>query len=119
MKVQLTEKDGASLLQSQNDFSVFGRHTVLEDAARSCGSDAGCIDVVFQRDWNSVQWAAPLPALLLGFHFLGGCERLLSRDCNKRIDRLVVVSDSRQTRLSQINGGCIATAKQICRLLQC
>src|SRR5262245_50193531 len=104
MKIQFAEKDGAGLLQSQDDFSVLGRHAVLEYATRSSGSDAGCIDVVFQPDWNSVQWAAPLATLLLGFHFLGRCKRLLSRDCDNRIDRFVVFVDSRQTRFCQING---------------
>ena len=104
MKVQFAQKNGVGLLQAHDDFCVLGRNTLLEDTARSGGSDAGCINVVLQGNRNPMQWSASFPAPLLGFHFTRRCKRLLPRHCNEGINRLVVLVDSIETRLCKIDG---------------
>ena len=86
MEIQLAEKNRAGFFQTYDNFRVFGRYAVFEHAARGSRPNAGRIDVVLQRDGDAVKRPAPLAALLFGFHFARGRERLLSRDRDEGID---------------------------------
>jgi len=61
-------------------FRVFGRDAVFEDATRGGGPNAGCIDVVLQRDGNAVQRTANMSSSALAIQTIG------LRQC-VRIDR--------------------------------
>ena len=117
MEIQLAEDNRAGSFQTHDNFCIFGRNAVFEDAARGGRPDAGRIDVVLQRDGNAVQRPAPLAALLFGFHFARRRERLLSRDRDERVDHGVELIDSLEARLSEIDRRCTSPSKKIGSLL--
>ena len=113
MEIQFAEKNRAGFFQTDDNFRIFGRNPVFEDAARCGRPDAGRIDVVLQGDGNAVERPAPLAALLFGFHFACRRERLLSRDRDERVDRGVEPIDSLEARLSEIDRRCTSPSKKI------
>ncbi len=58
MQVGLAEKDGACFFQFHNNHGVMFGHEIRQDLGPSRCTNALHIDVVFQRNRNSVEWAA-------------------------------------------------------------
>ena len=103
VQIELAEQDRARVLQSARDFGIFGRNAVLEQLARAGGANAGGVDVVLERDRNAVQRPAPLPTLLLGLHLPRRGERLFGDDGDEGVQLRVVLVDSLQARLRQLD----------------
>jgi hypothetical protein len=67
VKVGLPKDNRAGGLQSPNYLRIFGRNSVFEQLARRSSPNASSVDIVFQRDRDTVQWTAPPSALHLRF----------------------------------------------------
>src|SRR5262245_36080915 len=79
MEIQLAEKDTSRIFQSSRDFGIGVRNSVLEEFAGAGRANPSGIDVVLQRDGDSVQGAAPSAAGYFRLRLARGSKRLLSR----------------------------------------
>src|ERR1700676_348109 len=103
--VQLADDNGSRGLETPNYFRILRRHTIGEDRAGGCSAYAGCVDQIFQSNWNAVQRSAPSAALALGFEFACLRQRLLAHDRDVRVERRVEFLDSVQALLSKLDRG--------------
>ena len=117
MEIRLAEKNRAAVLQTPHDFSVFRGNPVFEQLARRGGPDAHRVDVVLQRDRNAVEGSSPHPPLLLRLHLARGCQSLLPRDCDERIQGGVVTVNSLEAGLREIDWRCGSASQKFRRFL--
>ena len=103
VEIQLAQHNRAGSLQSRDDVRIVVGNPVLEERARTRGPDPSRVDVVFERDWNAVQWAATHAAFELGVHLARSGQSLFARDGDEGVDRLVVPIDACETGLCQFN----------------
>jgi len=65
--------------------------------------NAGCIDVVLQRDRNAMEGPAPFASARFSFHLPRSLESGIGGDGDECIDGAIQLLDPPQTRLSQFN----------------
>jgi hypothetical protein len=105
MQVRFANEDRARGAQFRRHRGVRLGHAVGKHGASSRGSHAGGINIVLERDGDSMQWAAPLSRAKLRIQLHGLRPRLLFQHCDERIDLGIVDGDARKTRIGQFKGG--------------
>jgi hypothetical protein len=112
VEVQLAEDDRTGSLQARDRVGVFVGNPVLEEGARTGGSNAGRVDVVLERDGNAVHGAPP-SAPSFRIELPSPLERLLPGNRDERVQRRIVRVDARQARLGQLHRRHLAAANEV------
>jgi len=85
VQILFAQNDGAGVLQPAYDVSVFRRNAVFEQGARRSGTNAGCIDEIFESERDPMQRAAPISTA----NFTLGLSRFLKRHFGSDRDECV------------------------------
>ena len=105
VEVELAEDDGAALFEADDDVCVFGGDAVFEHGAGGGGASACGVDVVFEADGDSVEWAAEFAGLLLFVEDGGLGEGLFGHDGDVAVHLGVVDIDAVEESLDELRGG--------------
>ncbi len=103
MQIAFAQNHGSSLPQPSHDLRILGGNPVLKDSAGRGGADAGSIDEVFECNWDSVQWPAPLTASNLLFRRPCLGQGRFGRDSNKSIQCGIELFNALQAHARQLN----------------
>ena len=98
------DQDGAGGCESTGDFRVGLRHAIVEQGARCRCANPRSIDVVFDRDRDSVQRPAQRAGALLAVELARTRERVLTRDGDERVDLRIEGSDSGEALFRKLSG---------------
>jgi hypothetical protein len=114
MQVQLAEDHRARRLELRDDLGVFLRNPGSEHRAGRGRAGAGGIDIVLERDGNSMQRAAKLAGAGLVIQLRRLLQRLGRHHGDVRIHLRIVDRDPGQQRLGQLRGrdGAVVNARR-------
>ncbi len=101
VEIQFAQEHRAREFEATDDFGVFRRHAIAKDAAGGGGEDARGIDVVFERDGNSVErTGAPTRVACRCFaksRFFG--------ECDERVERAIVLANAGEAVFGELFRG--------------
>ena len=104
VQVQLPDDHRTGGEQAAHDLCVLGGQAIVEDGAgRGCARAHG-VDVVLERDRNTVERSAQLAGTLLLVEHLGARERLLAHHGDERVQLRLVDGDPREAGGHQFHG---------------
>ena len=66
VQIGFAEDDGTCSREPGDNRRVLRGNSILEDRTAGGRAYAGGVDVVFEGDWNAVEWATPFSGLELG-----------------------------------------------------
>src|SRR5262245_33633699 len=97
MHICFSNDDRTCLFKLEYTYRIFCRDTVFKMLETSGRFDTGRIVKIFDTNWNSMEWTAPLASFYLCFHRVGLLASLIGQNSDERIDLWVELFNSFET----------------------
>ena len=113
VEIQLTHEDRTGILEPADDLGVFTGDTIFEQLAGARGANTCGIDVVLQRDRDTVKWTSPVAALEFRIQHAGVGQRLFGSNRDEGVQQRLQSLNARQAGASEVNRGHRPGANQV------